>query len=345
MDEKKDLEIQVAGQIKVAEPSQKKKALIFKKLTKTIGILIPVVASLIGIITYLLQIGSKKLEVTAQILSNDELTLYAPEAELNARFTYAGEDVSHLWKTRVRFINSGNKTIIGMGNQKNIIGDGGLNFAFLDGVKILNIQEEDDSFDASIVKTDISKFQIQFVQWRPNEYISICFYAASEKELKKNPLPVSVGREIIDGDLRTEDLTIRRGIRKKRMIDYLPGSVSLFGRILGLAMLAVIGFIAFFGTYKEWSQYFSIKKWFNEYSDKFADYLNNMKPPPSEENKKIFMKEPWRLPPRYWKDFEGGKECPSPDIIKNAKTGIVFTAIMTLIALGVLSIISTFIII
>ena len=134
----------------------------------------------------------EKTEVTAQILSCGELTKYSPIAELKGHFTYAGEDVAHLWKLTVKLINSGDKTIVGEGNQKNIIGEG-LNFVFPDDTRILNIEEEANTFQSTITQPEPNQIQIQFRQWRSGEYSITCFYVASDKPLDADPLPTTRG--------------------------------------------------------------------------------------------------------------------------------------------------------
>jgi hypothetical protein len=147
-------------------------------LITTIAFTATILALVFPIAIYLIQRASGETEISAQVLSNDELTLYAPEAGLSARFSYAGEDVAHLWKTEVRFINSGYKTVVGKGSIKNIISDEGLNFVYQENTRILRVQEIDENFEAKLIQTGENNFKVKFSQWRANEYVLACFYIA-----------------------------------------------------------------------------------------------------------------------------------------------------------------------
>jgi len=192
-----------------------------------------ILALVFPIAIYLIQRASGETEISAQVLSNDELTLYAPEAELNARFSYAGEDVAHLWKTEVRFTNSGYRTVVGKGSVKNIISDEGLNFVYQENTRILRVQEIDENFEAKLIQTGENNFQVQFSQWRANEYVLAWFYVASEEPLTVNPLPSVTEREIIDGNVVIEDLTKKEIGKRRYAIDVVLKCYARYGKIMG----------------------------------------------------------------------------------------------------------------
>ena len=158
-----------------------------------VSMVVGLVALLATVVSVGIVLRAEKTEVAAQVLANDELTMYPAVAELKGYFTYADEEVAHLWKVRVKFVNSGDKTVIGMGNQKNILGEG-LNFVFPDDTRILRIEEESETFQSNVEQMEQNHFQIQFSQWRSGEYRIESFYVASDYPLNENPCPTTTTR-------------------------------------------------------------------------------------------------------------------------------------------------------
>jgi len=278
----------------------------FPKFGMDFGLFVSSIALVLTVASVVFVIRAEKTEVAAQVLSCGELTKYSPVAELKGHFTYAGEDVAHLWKLTIKFVNTGDKTIIGQGNQKNIIGDG-LNFVFPDGTRILNVEDEATSFQNTIVKPNLNSCQIQFLQWRSGEYSITSFYVASDEPLDADPLPTALTRDIVDGDIVIEDLTERRPQEPMFVIDLLPRTVSMAGKILGgiVAGLIVIGVMVIV----VWGWMDTIRKfmWKGRYLSSFLNYLGKVEPRLSKSEKEIFKGNPDRLPDGLWSGFEGRK--------------------------------------
>lgn len=262
-------------------------------------IVLGVVMLVIGLIAF---IDTEKAEVTAQVVTCDELTTYHPELE--AKFTYAGEEVAHLWKLGILFVNSGNKTLIGAGSQSNILSDG-LNFVFPDNTRILRAEEGTDTFEGGIVQTNPSEFQIQFSQWRSDEYIIGSFYVASEQPLDVAPCPTAPSRDIIDGDIIIENL-VDTGVEKETsLIDRMPTGIPMFGKIIGILILAVCAVAWFILVVIGWKPVLQLRKWKTLNLESFSNYLDEVEPPLSEKDKRMFKKRPYRLPEKLWANFKG----------------------------------------
>lgn len=298
---------------------------------------VTILAFVFSIAIYLIQRASGETEISAQVMSNDELTLYAPEAELNARFAYAGEDVAHLWKTEVRFINSGYRTVVGKGSMKNIISDEGLNFVYPENTLILRMQEKDENLEAKLIQTGENKFQIQFSQWRANEYVLACFYIASEEPLSVNPLPSVIEREIIDGNVIIEDLTKKEVGKRRYAIDVALKGFARYGRIFGgiINGLAIIVLsVIFLGG---WIGYIIISSWKKKYSEEALKHLSKIKPSLGKELIGLYIKNPDTIPADCWEGFKGKKSPSKLQIFDDLKDALSASVVLIILLIGFLS--------
>lgn len=303
----------------------------------TIAFIFTILAFAFAIAIYFIQRASGETEISAQVLSNDELTLYAPEAELNARFSYAGEDVAHLWKAEVRFINSGYRTVVGKGSMKNIISDEGLNFVYQENTRILRVQEIDENFGAKLIQTGESSFQVQFSQWRANEYVLACFYVASEEPLSVNPLPSVVEREIIDGNIIIEDLTKKEIGKRRYAIDVVLKGFAGYGKIMGgiLDSVLIIGLFGYF--LGGWIGYIIISIWKKKYFEEFLKHLPKIKPQLEKEIIDFYIKYPDMTPADCWEGFKGKKSPSKLQIFADLKDALSSSVVLIILLIGFLS--------
>jgi len=301
--------------------------------------LVGILAVVVAIVGLAIMLIPEKTEVTAQVLSCGELTEYSPIAELKGHFTYAGEDVAHLWKLTVKLINSGDKTIVGEGNQKNIIGEG-INFVFPDDTRILNIEEEANTFQSAIMQPEPNQIQIQFRQWRSDEYSITCFYVASDKPLDADPLPTTpIIRDIIDGDVIIEDLTETRPEERISLIDRFPRPISITGKVIGGIFAGVLAIIFVIMVPWGWKDAVPLMMWKRQHLSNFLNYLDQVEPKLSEQRKQALKKRPGRLPREFWPKFKGPKVPLKSPMFDSIATGIALTLVFLVIAFGSISLI------
>jgi len=306
----------------------------FGVFTLVVG-LFALVATIVGVVVML---RTEETEVAAQVLSCGELTEYSPIAELKGHFTYTGEDVAHLWKLTVKFINSGDKTIVGEGNQKNIIGEG-INFVFPDDTRILNIEEEVNTFQSTITQPEQNQIRIQFSQWRSGEYRIISLYVASDEPLDADPLPTAPARDIIDGDILIEDLTERGPLELITMIDRLPRPISLAGKIIGGVSAGLLATILIIMVPWSWKESVPFIMWKRRYLSSFVNYLDHAKPKLSNYRKQRYTSTPYVAPKTLWANFDGPEVPPETPMFKSIANGILITAIFVGVAFGLVSLI------
>jgi hypothetical protein len=310
--------------------AEKRGWIFFERFRVFLVVLLTVVAAVIGILSYMAL--QQKIEVTAQVLACDELTTYNPELE--AKFTYEGEEVTHLWKLSILFVNSGDTTLVGVGSQSNIIGDG-LNFLFPDDTQILSSEYGTDIPDAGIGTVDPNAFKIQFSQWRPGEYIIGSFYIASDEPLDVAPCPTVPTRDIIDGDVVVQDLTERRPEEALSVFDRLPSFISIPGKFIGgsvALLLAALAILIFIGGIGGWASAHRLEKWKKHYLPSFIEYLNQSKPKISKKQKDKFKKHPYMLPNSRWAKFDGEKFTEQPPFFDSsgACIGLIIGSIFVL---------------
>ncbi len=298
-----------------------------------LGLMVGILAFVATVVGIVLMVRTEKAEVTAQVLMNDELTMYPAVAELKGYFTYADEEVTHLWKVRVKFVNSGDKTVVGMGTQKNILGEG-LNFVFPDNTRILRIEEESETFQSNIEQIEQNHFQIQFSQWRSGEYAITSFYIASEKPLEVYPCPSVPTRDIIDGDVIIQDLTEREPRERVSIIDRLPIPISMAGKVIGgiFAGAIAVGLLIF--VIWSWKNSIVLFTWKRRYLSDFFDYLDEVEPKLPHQTKQRFRRRPYELPSRLWDKFEGQKAPKSDMVFDNIGETILYTVVPLMLAFG-----------
>lgn len=303
-----------------------------------VSMIVGLVALLATVVGVVILLRAEKTEVAAQVLASDELTMYPPEPELTGRFTYGGEEVAHLWKFRVRFVNLGAKTIIGEGNLKNILSEG-VNFVFPDDMRILRIEEEADTFQSNIVQLKQNQFQIQFSQWRSDEYTIVSFYIACDKAVHTGPFLTALTRDIIDGEVVIQDLTQERPGEPMFVIDRLPGAISMPGKIIGGFLAGVLAIIVVIVVPWGWKDSLPLMVWKRRHLSNFLNYLDQVEPKLSERRKQMLKKRPDKLPKELWAKFKDPKAPLKTPMFDSVGAGVVTTLVLLVIAFGFISLI------
>lgn len=314
---------------------------LFERVGLAFGAVVGVAALVIGLISFL---GSEKAEVTAQVLANDELTMYPAVAELRGYFTYADEEVAYLWKVRVKFVNSGDKTIVGTGNQKNILGEG-LNFVFPDDTRILRIEEESETLQSNMEQIEPNHFQIQFSQWRSGEYNIASFYIASERLLEAVPCPSVLTRDIINGDVIIQDLTEREPRERMSIIDRLPVPISIAGKVIGAIIIGGVALVLLILIPWMWRDSLLSINWKRHYLADFTKYVDRFRPRIPAMERRLLKEDPFmataileselsELEEGFWDKFEGLKPPSLNVAFGSLKQLISFTLVFLLMLFG-----------
>lgn len=261
-----------------------------------LAVFIALLASLATLVGLLLEVRSENRVVEMQVLSADQLTRLPSVNGLDGEFSYNGVSVTDLWRLRLRFLNSGNTTLIGQGSGCSLLGKS-ISIAFPPDVRVLDASPYVGSF---YVLTEITSnsLDLEFSQWRQGEDFETIVYVASDVVLDAPPFPSVPGRPIIDGQVVINDLTASRQAEPRRAIDYLPAPVALVGKILGGLLSLIIGAIAFGVLVVSGpASYFRAQRWKSRYSELFRKHLDSLDL--EEDEKAELLKKPWRLSGRW----------------------------------------------
>ena len=136
---------------------------IFPGLLQTIGLIVALVASVATLASVWLQVRKASPHVDVILQSAQNLTNLPQIPQLKAEFKFDQRSVSDLWQVRVSLLNSGRKTLIGEGPQKNIVKDA-IIIAVNSGFDLLQLQTDSADFPNEVEKADGSHFSVSFLQ-------------------------------------------------------------------------------------------------------------------------------------------------------------------------------------
>jgi hypothetical protein len=264
------------------------------------------VAALVGMIatvwSVILQFRAKRAEVTVEIRAMEELTPPNKLPDLSATFSYKGQLVDRLWKVTLNLVNSGDKTLVGEGNQKTLIADD-VTFAFPAGSNLLDLIVIRQDFPASLVQKH-NAMSLKFTQWRKSEALAVsCFVATSSEN--KPPRPFAEGRSIIDGDIVVRDVSGPIANPKRGILDYLPTPIATPTRAVGSLSAAIWGCILFMLGLLLFRDFVRIKAWKRRQQSKLQAFLSENPVEPSRHQS--YLRSPNLMPAKLWAAYPGEK--------------------------------------
>lgn len=260
--------------------------------------------------------------ICAEVLASDELTEYPAH----------GEPGEYRWKLILRFINSGDELIIRGGSRGHVKGEG-LNFSFPEGTEIVELQEEGESeaFMGTLAQTESNQFQIQFLQWWPDDYMIATFIITSDEPLGEYPLPEATPEKQIEGgdvvvlDLREKSSSEPIWLRS--------------GKVMGGAFAGLLVIVLILLTFSEWKRGLQLAGWKKNHFPGFLKHLDKVKPTLPPLDKELFKKQPYRLPEVFWAKFKGQKAPVKKPMFDSIAKTIVFTIVSFLMVFSFICII------
>lgn len=252
-----------------------KKISVWKQFEKLIGIVgfLAGVAALIGLYY---QIQNKTNQIEFQIISKDYLTLNNNIDGLKSNYEYGGISVKNLWLIKLKIINSGDVTLIGKGEAKNIL-DSCINFNFDSNLQILDkiVLVQKNLPDHRLSRKDSITLSLSFEQWRKDEFAIYSIYIKSDKS-DISLLPTAK-RILNDGNIFIKDLSSNQEKNKRPLLDnLLSPPLPLICRILGVLMATLIfSFLSYIIIFEEFKSWGKILRWRNKYYKDFKEFLLN----------------------------------------------------------------------
>lgn len=203
-----------------------------------IGSIASIVALCFFVYYQFIVVDSVTLEI--KTINEEELTKIPEVKNLKSFFTYKDSAVNNLWKIRLSIKNIGGKTLVGEGQNKDIIGDC-LELNISNNFKIFNIEQRQSNFPLEISRTNRSAYQLKFKQWRQNEFVELIAFVENDNRDSLSKFTID-DRTIIDGTIRESNYRVEELAEKKKLIDHLPHSlqVSLRSAFLGFYIVTLI---------------------------------------------------------------------------------------------------------
>lgn len=248
---------------------------------------------------------------------------------LNIRIDYKGNQIEKIRIVKLEISNSGWRTILAEGPQKNIIGDS-VRIWTRPGNSFLGAKVVVNDFDGQVaVGNEI--ISINFRQWRVGERVTLLAYISSDNKITTNESLVEIReRDLVNGDIK---LGVSPG-RSSRLEMFVPAPlIYVVGVVAPTFLLALAAFLAFLLVYG-WQEYIDRRKWAAEHSESFDAYVINIKEIEGSQQKKI-IKKPTLLPQHLWRDFSGPK-APAEPLFDNLWGGAGFSIFMVLSVLSLI---------
>lgn len=288
-----------------------------KNIFKNIVTIITLVAAVVGVLSFIYQVKSNNPKLEILEISNDNLTNLPRVRNLKSSFHYKDSLITNLWKLNTSIKNISSKTIIGKGNNKNII-DNSLTFNLNNGFKLIDFNINNSDFPNTI---NIKNNEVQFMfnQWRKDEKIDITIYAeqilSKDKELKL----LMNEREIIDGLITYRK--VNQPLEKdSKLIDFLPTPLKSILFWIGMIFYGFIILLLPIGFAVETNKYLSYQKWKRIWLSEFNIEISNLLSM-GEITTKF---KPEDTPVSTWEKLS----IPKPEIPSNSLSSLIFALIL-----------------
>lgn len=322
-----------------------------------IAVPLGVIASLATVLTLWIQIQSRTPGAEVQVLSVERLTTPLDVEGLVGTYSYNGQPVRDVWKLRLRFLNTGDATLVTEGPRQNVM-PGSLSLAFPAGSRVLQHSLENETFPSSL-SVGVDRLFLHFSQWRIGEEATYSVYLGHDQLVDEAPLPRPIGREIIDGDLIVRSLPTGGAAQPRTQLDGLPRPVPTIGRSIGIA-LAGIAAVTFFVMFLVVAplEVLRLQIWRRRHGGAFEKYLEEVfhekqdfpqftwMPGVEKEDLPQLARQPWGLgfpfpAEELWKGFVG-PICPIQHPMFESVRGLVGGMLLGLLAtLAALALVAT----
>lgn len=184
-----------------------------EKLFNYIGKIATIISIIGGCVAIYFAFHEKEVKLDIQTICAEHLTTNAPQPGLSVKYYYNDTlEVYNLWKMQWVIRNTGEKTIIGTGNNSQLLTPS-LPLNFDQSVNILSINITNSNNNA-VLKNG----HIWFQQWRKGEYIEVTAFIESVK----CPTLAINDRDLIDSEISYSEYTPDATIGKKSIVEYLP---------------------------------------------------------------------------------------------------------------------------
>jgi hypothetical protein len=181
------------------------------KIFKWVATMVAIIA---GCITIYFAFHEERVKLNVEIISSENLTAHETIEDLSIKYYYSDTlEVHNLWKVQCVIRNTGDKTIVGTGTEKQILSDG-LPIYFNKSEK--NCRTLSARILNSNNEATLRNQKLYFQQWRRDEYVELMAFIESPYQ----PEVQLSDRDIVDSEISYSVYTPKREYRV--IADHLP---------------------------------------------------------------------------------------------------------------------------
>ena len=275
----------------------------FKKLILWFGIFGSIASILSVVFIFIPKNDNIQLIVNTQSIERLTQNFEDKEPNLKVDYKFKGIEIKNLLKYNIEFQNKSKKTIIGNGNQKNILLDN-FTLKLKKGYDILDYKKVKSDFNNRLI-VDSTEVKIYFEQWRENEILEYSFYVKTDI-VKPDTLLLQQPdfRQIIDGDILFNIKETNKADNK--IINVFPQKIRQASYIIVLIFLGLFILALTISIFIIPIGYINIKNW---KSKNYIKYTNLVETVFSDDidKKTRLLKNPKDAPQLLWEKFDGDK--------------------------------------
>lgn len=213
----------------------------FGRFLKTTAAIIAALTSLVGLVNFGRQMLDSGPALTLFLLSRERLTAIPEVPGLVSEFRFDNRPVKDLWKMRLRLQNTGRKTIVFDGPNRNIVrGDIELTIAPI--FELLGRQIESNPQAIKMEAAGTNGYAFSSLQWRRDEQITFSVFL-ERKDLAQTPGPASFAfeRVLVDGEITVADATVEQSGPARPILDRIAPGVASTVRLMLYVFLGLVG--------------------------------------------------------------------------------------------------------
>lgn len=205
------------------------------KLFKYLGLIATIITIVAGCVAIYFAFNEKRIKLDVQTTYAENLTTHKTIQDLSVKYYYCDSlEVHNLWKMQWVIRNIGDKTIVGHGNNSQLLLNTGLPIQFASDSQILSLEISSSNNDAILQNKNIS-----FKQWRRGEYVEITAFIES---VNQPDIKLS-NRDVIDSEISYSKFSPDIANQYNSIAEYLPRWLNKTFKII-YYFLASFTFIA-----------------------------------------------------------------------------------------------------
>ena len=217
------------------------------KVDKYINITAAIITIVGGIIAVYFAFYEKHIQLNVQTISSELLTNKSSSDSITVQYYYQDSiAVKNLWRVQYIIRNTGDITLIGVGNDSQLLGKS-LPFSFKETCQVFSMIVT-NSNNAAYLQNN----EIYFKQWRTNEFVELTAFIESKGE----PQLYLNDRDIVDSEIVYSKYNPEQPKKYSCLADYIPIWIvktlkTIYLIVMTFFVLAVVIYVFFKNNNKQ----------------------------------------------------------------------------------------------